>query len=313
VAAICVLVVAFVASLPIGIAGFVLDGVDLTKLTSMDDLKVGPWTFLANNVLLASTIVLAMLGQWAFFGQRPGWLSSVVGHIRWGWLGRCVLIILPIWLVMIGLEYLIGGLPPEIHVRPYTVLMIAGILITTPFQAAGEEYLIRGLEQRLVASYFKPGLLGWGIATLVSSLTFMALHGAGDVWLNIFYFAFGAAASWVTWKTGGLEAAIAIHAVNNLLSEALMPFTDFSGMFDRKAGAGDPSGLIQVGVMVAAVVLLAWLGRRAGVAISSAPGRGDVDQALAQAAARWETTAWQPTAVPTSPAPPNGWQPPQRG
>lgn len=250
-------------------AGLILDGTLMEAATGK--LVVGPWFFLGNNVGLAAMIAVAGLLSWAFFAQRPRWLSSVTGGFRWNWFFRCVGVVLPLWVIMLGVEYAIGGLPPDLGLKPYTVLMLVGILLTTPLQAAGEEYLIRGLLTRAVGSYFSRDIVGWGVATIVASLTFMLMHGAGDPWLNVFYFTFGAAASWVTWKTGGLEAAVAIHVVNNLLSEAFLPFSDISGLFDRSSGAGGPDVLIGMAVIAVATALIIWQARRRGIAITAAP------------------------------------------
>lgn len=275
--------------------GLVMDG-GLAETMRTGKTRLGPWMFLGNNVAIALTIGVAMLTQWAFFGMRPRWLSSVGGGFRWGWFARCVAVVLPIWVIVIGIEYALGGLPPDIQWRPYSLLMIVGILLTTPFQAAGEEYLMRGLQTRLVASYFRPDLLGWIVGTLVSSVTFMLLHGATDPWLNLFYFTFGAVSSWIAWKTGGLEASVAIHVINNLLSELFMPFTDFSGMFDREDGAGDATVLFPMGCLLVAAALLWLLARRSRVQTRSAPGRAEVARAEAAAAASWQ--AWVPQSAP---------------
>lgn len=284
------LAVGFVALLAMAIPaviGMVIDGADFVQMAQTGTFSLGPWGFLGNNVGLALLIPIAMLGQWLFFGQRPGWMSSVVGRFRWGWFARCVAVVLPIWLIMLGVETALVGLPTDLAWRPTSGLMIVGILLTTPLQSAGEEYLMRGLEQRLVASYFRADILGWIVATVVSSVTFMRLHGADDPWLNLYYFSFGVAASWIGWKTGGLEASVAVHVVNNLLSEALMPWTDFSGMFERGVGTADATILIQVAVMTVAVVLIWWVGKRSKVVVRSAPGREEIARAEAQAAAAW--------------------------
>lgn len=270
------------------VIGLVADGTDIAGLApDASNLRVGPGIFLANNIALAMSIPTAMLVQWLFTGQRPRWLSSVQGRFRWGWFGTCVAVALPLWLALMGIETALTGLPPDIQVRPYTVVMIAGILLTTPFQAAGEEYLMRGLEQRFVASYFRSDLVGFLVGALVSSLTFMALHGAADPWLNAFYFGFGGLASWLTWRTGGLEAAVAIHVVNNMVSEALLPFTDFSDMFDRSAGVGDPTVLIHLAVLLGATIVMAWLAKRRGLPRASAPGRAEVERVQAVARSAW--------------------------
>ena len=281
-----------VAGVP-AVVGLLLDGVDFTRLDP-DALALGPYAFLGNNVGLALLVPLAFLLQWLFFGVRPRWLSSVEGRFRWGWFARCVGIVLPLGVVLIGLEIALGGLPEGIALRPYTVLLAVGIVLTTPLQAAGEEYLMRGLEQRLVASYFRSDVVGWVVATVVSSVSFMLLHGAGDAWLNAFYLSFGVVAAWVTWRTGGLEAAVAIHVVNNLLSEAFLPVTDISGLFDRSAGTGDPTVLLNVAALVGATALIAWAARRRGVVAATAPGRPLVERAQEASDAAWFSAAWRP-------------------
>ncbi len=287
VAALVAALAALIFMLVPALIGMVLDGADFAAMARSGDMTLGPWGFLGNNVGIALLIPVAVLVQWAFFGQRPRWLSSVQGRFRWGWFARCVAVILPIWLAALAVEYGLTGLPADVHVRPYTVLLAVGILLTTPLQCAGEEYLMRGLEQRLVASYFRVETVGWVVATIVSSLTFMTLHAAADPWLNLYYFSFGVAASWIGWKSGGLEASVAIHVVNNVLSEAFMPWTDFSGMFNREVGAGDPSVLIQVGVLGAAVVVLWYVARRSRIVTRTAPGAADVARAQAAVASGW--------------------------
>lgn len=291
--------------------GMFADGTDIMQAAASGQLELGPWGFLGNNVGIALCIPIAMVMQWAFFGQRPRWLSSVEGRFRWGWFFRCCAVIVPIWLVMMGIEFALSGLP-ELKWRPYTVLLIVGILLTTPFQAAGEEYLMRGLQTKIVASYFKRETLGWAIAAVVSSLSFMWLHSAADPWLNVFYFSFGMVSSFIAWKTGGLEAAVAIHVVNNMLSEALMPWSDISKMFDRSAGVADASILIQVGVLLGAGGALWWLSRRMKLADRSAPGRAELLAAQAQIEASWQNAGqswWAAQGAPAAPAP-QQWQPP---
>lgn len=268
----------FVVISVIGLVGMALDG---TLSRSLDAAQSGqdpasvvvmtPTLFLANNVGLALAIPTAMLAQWAVWGQRPRWLSSVAGGFRWRWFARCLAWALPPLLALVTIEYLIEP-ATDVRWRDYTVLMIVGILVTTPFQAAGEEYLLRGLLQRATASWFRNATVGWVASTVVGSLVFMGLHLAQDPWLNVFYFAFGVLASWIAWRTGGLEASVALHVVNNMVAEALMPFTDFSGMLDRSAGQGSPVLLVHLAVLAMVVALLAWQARRRQVVVASAPG-----------------------------------------
>lgn len=76
----------------------------------------------------------------------------------------------------------------------------------------------------------------------------------------------------MTWRTGGLEAAIAMHVVNNVLSELVMPFTDISDMFDRQSGVGDPSILVMTALQLVALLLVDRMHRRRNDAVATAPG-----------------------------------------
>ena len=108
-------------------------------------------------------------------------------------------------------------------------------------------------------------------AALISAVVFMSLHLAQDVWLNAFYLLFALLASLLVWRTGGLEAAVALHVVNNLTSMVTLPFVDFSDMFNRQAGAGDASMLLQFALMAIAVGLVLWRARVVGVVTENAP------------------------------------------
>ena len=262
----------FVASLVFTVVGVVMDGPNTSVSLDGTVTRIGPWFFIANNVILASGIPIVMLATWLVVGQRPRWMSSVVGGFRWGWFARVALVLLPIWIVMVGVEALVA-LPDDIGWRDTTMLMIVGILITTPLQAAGEEYMLRGFVARCIGSWIPHPKAALGVSAAVTAVIFMLLHGAGDIWLNAFYLVFALAGSWLVWRTGGLEASVALHVVNNLLAMVLLPFTDFSEMFNREAGVGDPSILINMAVIVAATALIDWIARRRGIVARNAPGR----------------------------------------
>ena len=245
---------------------------DLSDATT---LVMTPALFLANNVSLALLVPIALLlSRWPM-GQRGGWLSSVVGRLRWGWLLRCLAIMLPLWLLYVGITTwlsLSGPDAEQLRVTGDTWILLAGILLTTPFQAAGEEYAFRGVLNRGAGGFFRAPAVALVVGLVFSSVLFMLAHGAGDLWLNIYYFCFGAIACLLTWRTGGIEAAIAMHVVNNVLSELVMPFTDISDMFDRQSGVGDPSILVMTAIQLVAFALVEWQARRRGLVRATAPG-----------------------------------------
>ncbi len=251
-----------------------------TGRTSLSDYGSGsitmtPMLFLANNLSLAALLPISMLLQWGFFGQRPRWLSSVEGRFRWRWFGRAALVIVPIWVVYAGLMTLVEPLPSG-RLAADAILMLVVILLTTPFQAAGEEYGARGLIARASGSWAADPRIALVIALVVSNLLFMVAHAATDPWLLTYYFVFGAALGVVAWRTGGLEAPVLVHAVNNVIF--LVPaalFGDLSQAFDRGPGAGGPWVLMPMVAMVVAVMAIEWWSRRNSVVRETAPAAPD--------------------------------------
>ena len=265
-----------VASTVLSLVGWGIDGVDWSVIAAGELPPTGPGFFLANNLALALCIPFSGLAAWLCVQQRPKWLSSVDGGIRWRWLVTVTLIALVLWSVVMGLSLFFTPLD-DVGIRDHTLVMIVGILLTTPLQAAGEEYLLRGLLGRAIGSWFRAPVVGFAAQSVITAAVFMAMHGAGDPWLNLFYVVFAIAGSWVTWRTGGLEAAIALHVANNLTATAFLPFIDFSDLFNREAGVGDPSILINVALLIAGVGVVEWLVRRRPLVVRSAPGRAALD------------------------------------
>ncbi len=263
----------FLATLLISIPPVLIDGasgrLDLEALTR-GEMKLTPLLFLANNLGLAAAIPLAGLTAWAVFGQRPRWMSSIAGRFRWGLFWRFVAVAVPILLASFGVEILLGG-TPELVWNNDSWFLIISILLTTPFQAAGEEYGVRGILARSIGSWFGSARVGLVVAAVTTSVVFMLLHGAGDPWLNLYYFTVGVVCSILVWRTGGLEAAVALHVVNNLIGEVTIPFGGLEGMFERGAGAAGPEILIQMFFTLALVAALLVVAHRLRIPQSAAP------------------------------------------
>lgn len=236
------------------------------------EIPTTPVFFLVNNLGLALAIPLAWAAHRVVFGQGIGWLSSIAGRFRWGLFGRFAGFVLACYLVWTAVEIALGGVPQGLAIRPETGFLLVSVLLTTPLQAAGEEFALRGLGARAIGSWFPASRIGLVVSTAITGVAFMLLHGAGDPWLNAFYLYFGVLACVLTWRTGGLEAAVALHVVNNLLGLAWVPFTGVEGLFDREAGVGDPTVLLQMGVVTLVAAGLLWLGSRAKLSRSAAPG-----------------------------------------
>ncbi|MDK9641020.1 CPBP family intramembrane glutamic endopeptidase [Propionibacterium freudenreichii] len=232
--------------------------------------------FLGNNLALASLIPIALLVS-LVFRQPMRWMSSVTGRFRWRWFGACLAWCLPFWIVLATLTSLVGE-KGELAMHKDTVFMIFAVLLTTPLQCVGEEFLCRGIVNRGVASFFPQTtrllqVLSAIAGGAVSSVVFMLLHNAGDVWLNVNYFLFASIGCYLGWVTGGLEASSAMHIINNLTAMATLPFTDFSGMFNREAGSSSPAILlIDLTPVVLAAIVLTWRAHRKKITNVSAPG-----------------------------------------
>lgn len=235
-----------------------------------------PAIFISNNIGLALLTPVSFVIARLLFKQKGGWLSSVVGRFRWSWFAWCLAVLAPIWLVTGGFELWLTLRSGDVvlAVNDDTWVMLIGVLLTTPLQCAGEEFSDRGLINRAASSFIKHPVAGPLLGALVSSALFMAAHSAQDVWLNGFYFAFGMIACWLTWRTGGLEAAIAMHVVNNLVTLSVAPFMDISGLFDRGESTATPMALV-IGLIapLVGVGVIEVLTRRRKLVVESAPGR----------------------------------------
>jgi membrane protease YdiL (CAAX protease family) len=240
---------------------------------------VTPALFLANNLGIVLMIPSAWLGL-IIYGQRPRWLSSVVGGIRWGWLFRILGLILLPYIALEAVTIAFTGVP-HLSWKPYSLFMIFVVLFTTPLQCAGEEYGLRGLVNRVFGSYGSSRWSFW-IGGVVSSVAFMLLHNAQDIYLNAFYFSFGLISCWMAWRTGGLEAGIAMHVINNVTAMAVFPFSDFSGVFNRSAGSANPWDVLPLAaVLLASVGLVEWQVRRRKPVAVAAPGANAEDRQFA--------------------------------
>lgn len=233
--------------------------------TILLDGKVTPGMVLGNSIaiglLVPTVLLLALLVK-----QRPRFLHSVTGRFRWAWFGLCSLASLLVLGAATGIDILRTGLSElDLQIHPYTWWLLICLMLVTPFQAAAEEYMFRGVLLRTVGSWFRKPVVALAVGTLVNALLFMSIHGADDIWLNIFYVVLGALLSYLTWRTGGIEAAAAVHIVNNMLGFAFIPFQDVTGVFDRSAGVGGPFILWQILAMAILAGGIVALARRRNI------------------------------------------------
>jgi membrane protease YdiL (CAAX protease family) len=219
---------------------------------------------LATNLSLIVLIPLCMLVATKLNRQTPGLLSSVEGRIRWRPLVWFSVAAVALELVALG-AIEVGGVDVlgsgHGGVAKDAAAVIAVTLLTSTFQAAGEEYFFRGYLMQTVGALVRSRL----VAVLVTAVIFTMAHGLWP-WespgLFLDRFAFGVVAGLLVVRTGGLEASIAAHAANNVVTFIYAALTDSVG---DSLGAKDAPWslvLLDVAKFVAFGVVAVLLARR---------------------------------------------------
>ena len=256
------------AIVPVLIAGLVTGAPDLVEYTvnaTTDIANMGPVGFIYLNLTLIVLIPASGLSIWIVHGVRPGYLSSVAGRIRWRWLLRCIAVIAPLWAV-----YTLLGVLAEPFTSPRPdqwVALLVIVLVLTPLQAAGEEYFFRGWIMQNVGAWFASPIVGLVVSIIVSAVAFSAAHLSPDPWVLGSIACLAVAAGLAAWRTGGLEAAIAMHAINNVLTFLVVVI---SGGWSQAFVGTDTTGtplmlLLAAAVNGTALALILWQAKRAGV------------------------------------------------
>jgi membrane protease YdiL (CAAX protease family) len=188
-------------------------GADLTQ-------SIGPERLLSLNLGMASMI----LGTWFIVRYvhyiRPRWLTSVAPRLRWNFFFVCMGLAFVALVAQIVVGAFLpgqdgGGPKTELnHFSNTTIVSGVVVLLTTPFQAAGEEYLFRGYMLTAFGSLFRNKWVAIGLTAVL----FAAAHGFQNAPLFFDRLAFGLIAGWLVTRTGGLEAGIALHILNNFLA-----------------------------------------------------------------------------------------------
>ena len=172
-----------------------------------------PVGMLATNLGIATLIPISVVLVLVIHRTRARWLFSVGPGLRWRYLGICLLVALVALNGVLALSTTVSGVP-DFSVQKNFWLFLVVIVLTSPFQAAAEELFFRGyLMQALGSVVAKPwfGVLG-------SSVVFALMHGTQNLPLFVDRLAFGLLAAVLVWRTGGLEAGIAAHVVNNVFA-----------------------------------------------------------------------------------------------
>lgn len=212
--------------------------VDIARLADLNHPTPAGLAFL--NVALATFIPLAMIGSRLLHGIPPRWLASVRPRIRWRYLFVCLAVSVVALIATLVVGSVLPGQDGDVsgHPNPFTTTTfhyVLVIVLLTPFQAAGEEYVFRGYLTQAFGGMFHSA---W-VAVLLPAFLFGLAHGLGQS-PPVFFdrFAFGVVAGILVIRTGGLEAGIAMHVLNNFLAYGIaLAFSDMASTLNPTGGS----------------------------------------------------------------------------
>lgn len=239
----------------------------LDTILTLDEVTPGGLAYL--NLVLATAIPVVVVVTVLLHGLSPGWLLSVAKRIRWRYFAYCFGLSILALLATVVVTSLVpeqGGTELSGGPNPWTSTVrdfLLVVLLLTPLQAAGEEFAFRGYLIQAFGGVFRSPVF----AVVMSSLLFACAHGLGQD-LPIFFdrLAFGLVAGALVILTGGLEAGIAMHVLNNFLAFGLaLAFADMTSALNPTGGSwwSLPGTLTQ---SVVYLMLATWLARRMGLA-----------------------------------------------
>lgn len=234
------------------------------EATVMSELMLdtqNPLSVLMNLLSVILMIPAVMLGM-LIMGMRPvGRVWSAAARIRWGLVGRTLAISVLAIVVTNVLGIAIGiaidpsaasseaSTTPDIDVRAALISFVI-VLLLVPLQATAEEVAFRGMLMQIIGSWLRNP---W-YAILIPSVLFAVAH-IYDIWGMLVVGLMGVAAAWLTWRTGGLEAAMSIHIVNNLIAFGVLS----SGVTGETGQTVEGAGLASVISQALGLALYVWL------------------------------------------------------
>ncbi|AMM19096.1 hypothetical protein AX769_01790 [Frondihabitans sp. PAMC 28766] len=210
-------------------------------------------TMLPAVILAVRILRLGPLGQ----------LTSVVGRLRWRWMLLCLVPSAVYMAIDIGLNQVVplswqgadAASSGTGQATPAGALAVSIVLIVilVPVQAAGEEFAFRGLGMQTFGSWFP-----WPVVAIVVPTVGFAFAHSYNVWGKIDVAALGIAFGYLTWRTGGLEAGLAAHVVNNVVVFVLA-----APIVTNTQSNGSPAGAAVSVISSAAYVgMVSWLARK---------------------------------------------------
>lgn len=217
---------------------------------------------LGSVALMMPAATLAMLSV----GLRPaGRLWSVATKIRWRWIGRTIL---PAFITLVITNVLGMVLEAAMSVDDAStvaepanfnlnaaLLSVVFVLLLVPLQSTAEEMIFRGVFMQTLGAWLG-GVRGAGvgaflrgpwIAIIVPAILFGFAH-IYDIWGMLYVILMAVTAGWITWRTGGLEAAISLHVVNNVVVLSILA-SGVTGETGQQVESGGAAGSLLAAIL----------------------------------------------------------------
>lgn len=200
-------------------------------------------------------------------------LLTYTQKFRWRFFWNAVLAMTLVYTFQILGEYLLfRDNFKDVYLNPDFAIVVKGLLIVLaliPFQAAAEEFLLRGYLNQALIRYLKNP---WVVFVLTSAV-FALLHIVNpeakgqEIPYLIAIFSFGFAACILLYYEGGLESAIGFHIANNIFAFSLFGYEDPDFPNIAVWNTGKPEidfmgTLTDVFAIIMVVLLTLWLNRR---------------------------------------------------
>ncbi|GHD05504.1 CPBP family intramembrane glutamic endopeptidase [Zhihengliuella salsuginis] len=180
-------------------------------------------------------------------------LFSVAGGMRWRRLGRYFVVAVVVIGASLGIDVLVNGAPTW-ALDDEALLLLAIALGLVAFQATAEEVVFRGLFMNVIGSWLRHP--AW--AVLVPVPLFVVGHMYDAVGLTDIA-VFAVAAGYLTIRTRGLEAAIALHVVNNAMA---FGFGIATGADLDATEIAPAAAAVSIATTLVYVAVVEWMERR---------------------------------------------------
>ncbi|WP_405290355.1 CPBP family intramembrane glutamic endopeptidase [Methanobrevibacter sp.] len=203
------------------------------------------------NIIVTALTVITMIPS-IYIATRIIYkipFSTQIAPIRkwnWGIYFKSFIITLIVYAIFLVFDALITKKPV---VNNLTIITFALCIILPLFQGFAEEYMCRGLLMQSFGSWIKIPI----IAIILQATVFSALHGYNATG-SISIICTGLCYGFLTWYGQGLEAASAMHALNNIYAFLLMGFGLQNGASD--AGALGLFGEIAMVIIPVVIIII---------------------------------------------------------